>query len=598
MNETLTGGQGVAMAPATPATAPATPATWPGAPATREDAPPLPRKGGRGDRGEGGQGEAMAPATGHPAPATVATPQTDAAGAGRVSRLLAAAALIGMIPVAIIGFAASYTTVADKARAAGFAEWLAPWIPIGLDGAILGFLALDLYMTRRRTPWPLLRFAAHVMTAATVVINAAAGAAVAVATEGQAAAEALPASVRVFWHGLMPVLFVVGVEAARRLIVHAVHLEDGTATDSIPLHRWVLAPIRTPRLYRRMRLAVVRSYPEMVAREQALEGYRVWLTQQLDGDLSRATEVQLLPMTMAPRGYTVEEALALPAKWQAEAQERDRVEADRQRVEAERLRRQAKEDTLRALADDADVVVAEREQDARTGMAAAKAEAAKAEAESAAAAAKAAAEHRRTAAERQSRAEAEALESAEAAAARRRAAEDAAEAERAEAEAERLRAATAQAAALESVEAAAARRRAAQDAAEAERAEAEAERLRAATAQAAADRAAAEKAAAAAREETAMIEARIQQAEDYARLLPRERSERVVARMLLAAGVNPETAEREVEAVPLARVMETLSVKQTAAGDARKAAAALLESGYRPTLLESALDAEREQSRH
>ncbi|MFB7983799.1 DUF2637 domain-containing protein [Streptomyces vinaceus] len=603
MNETLTHGQttgqGEAVAPAAPATAGATPATRPGAPGGPEAAPAPPRQGGQGRPGVVGHPVAVAPAAGHEDPATVATPQAGAAGRGRVSRLLAAAALIGMIPVAIIGFAASYTTVADKAAAAGFASWLAPWIPIGLDGAIIGFLALDLYMTRRRTPWPLLRFAAHGMTAATVAINAAAGAAVAVATEGAAAAEALPTPVRVFWHGLMPVLFVVGVEAARRLIVHATQLEDGTAIDRIPLHRWALSPWKTPKLYREMRLANIRSYPEMVERKRQLEGYRVWLKQELGGDLSEATDEQRLPMTMAGQGFTVEEALALPAKWRAEAdkrakeraeeeaakqraeEEERRAEAERRDAEAERERLRKKAAAVAALTDDTDVEVIKLEQAARTGTAAAKAEAARATAEAEAAAAKVAAEHRRTAAERQSAVEAEALESERAAAARRKAAEDLAEAERAEAEAAKQRAETARAAAeAERQNAAAARERA-----EAERARAEKQAAILAAAEAS-------NAAAQARYEASMIEARAQQAEDYARLTPRERSERLVARMLLAAGANPATAERDVDLVPLARVMEVLGVKQSAASDIRKAAAVLLEAGYHPTQLETELHPE------
>ncbi|MFF4013317.1 DUF2637 domain-containing protein [Streptomyces sp. NPDC001717] len=573
MNETLTDGHHVgqeeAVAPAAPATAGATPATRPGAPGGPEGAPPPPRQGGLGWPGPVGHPVAVAPATGQADPARVATPQAGAAVPRRVARLLAAAALIGMIPVTIIGFAASYSTLAAMAEAAGFATWLAPWIPIGIDGAIIGFLALDLYLTGRRIPWPLLRFGAHAMTAATVVINAAGGTIVKAAADGAAVA----GPVRVLWHALMPILFVVGVEGARRLIVHAAALEDGTASDRIPLHRWVLAPVRTGRLYRRMRLAVVRSYPEMVEREQALEGYRVWLTQELKGDLSKATEVQLLPMTMAPRGYTVEEALALPAKWRAEAAERFRAEAERERAEAERQRRQAKEDKLRALEDASDIEVATHEQAARTGTAAAQAEAAKAAAESAAQAAKAAAEHRRTAAERQALAEAEALESAEAAAARRKAAEDFAAAERAEAEAERQRAEKEKAAAEAVRQRAAAVRHAEAE----ERAKAD---------QAAAEQAAAEAAWAAqtARYETAMVEARAQQAEDYARLTPRERSERQVARMILAAGGDP-------EAIPLTMIMDVLNVKQTAAGDIRKAAVVLLDGGYQPTELETMLDA-------
>ncbi|WP_371681599.1 DUF2637 domain-containing protein [Streptomyces sp. NBC_01276] len=584
METTLTDGhhvgQGEAVAPAAPATAGAAPGPRPPAPVRPEGTPAAPRLGGQGRPGAAGQGVSTAGATAPVDPATVATPQAGSAVPRRIARLLAVAALAGMIPVTIIGFAASYSTLAAMAEAAGFAPWLAPWIPVGIDGAIIGFLALDLYLTGRRIPWPLLRFGAHAMTAATVIINASSGAILKTAAEDAVVA----GPVRMLWHALMPVLFVVGVEGARRLIVHAAQLEDGTASDRVPLHRWVLSPVRTARLYRRMRLAVVRSYPEMVEREQALEGYRVWLTQELDGDLSQASEVQLLPMTMAPRGYTVEQALALPAVWKAEAAERARAEAERERAEAERLRERAKADRLRELADDADIEVATHEQAARKGTAAAEAEAARAEAEAAAAAAKAVAEHRRTAAERLAQTEAEALESERAAAARRKAAEDTAEAERAEAEAEKQRAVKLKAEA------------------EAERQQAEAGRQRAAVKRADADKAAAEaaqaeaeRAAAAARHEASLMEARAQQAEDYARLLPRERSERLVARMLLAAGVVPEQAEEppQLALVPLSEIMTRLGLGQTAAGEIRKAAAARIRGGYRADAFELMMDGQQ-----
>ncbi|MEU3634593.1 DUF2637 domain-containing protein, partial [Streptomyces fradiae] len=332
------------------------------------------------------KGGATAPAAEREEVATApATPAGQTTGrtprvAPTVTRILAVAALVGMVPVTVIGFAASYETLAALALANGFSEALAPWVPLGIDGAIIAFLALDLYLTARRIPWPLLRFAAHAMTAATVIFNASESA---LSTHG-----AWDDPVRAAWHGVMPLLFVVGVEGARRLLVHVGRLEDGTASDSIPLHRWTLAPVRTSRLYRRMRLASVRSYPEMVRREQELEGYRVWLTQELGGDLKRASEVQLLPMTMAPRGYTVEQALALPAKWRAEAAERARAEAERERLEAERDRKQAEEEQrraklarLRELEDAADLEAAEHQSTAKVAAARAEAERLAAEAE-------------------------------------------------------------------------------------------------------------------------------------------------------------------------------------------------------------------------
>ncbi|MEV6426029.1 DUF2637 domain-containing protein [Streptomyces sp. NPDC051662] len=552
MTDTLTGDQHAAyrgaMAGAAPDAAGAAPDGRPGAPGVSGSVPPAPRKGGRTRPGVADSPVSTAPADGD-------ADQAD----GRGTRWLAVAALIGMIPVAIIGFAASYTTVADKAAEAGFAGWLAPWIPIGLDGAIIGFLAMDLYMTRRRTPWPLLRFAAHAMTAATVVINAAAGGAVAVATEGDAAAEALPASVRVFWHGLMPVLFVVGVEGARRLIVHAVELEDGTAIDRIPLHRWALSPLKTPRLYREMRLSNITSYPEMVKRKQALEGYKVWLKQSLGGDLSEASDAQMLPMTMAPQGYSVEEALRLPAKWNADAAERDREETERLRREAEREREQAKADRIAAIRDEGDIVEVEHQTAARTGTAAAEAESTRTRAEL-----------QRLTTERLARTETEAMESEEAAAARRRAADDDEKAAATELRAARIR------------------EDATRKAEEAERRQQETERAAARRitennrlAREAEETAKAELRTARLREETSRIEAAAEAAEDYARLGQRQRNARRVARMLLVAHPEGTPADKiDLEKVPLAAVQDRLSVGKSVAGELRQEGLALIGSGY------------------
>ncbi|MEU0382763.1 DUF2637 domain-containing protein [Streptomyces cyaneofuscatus] len=394
-------------------------------------------------------------------------------------------------------------------------------------------------LVRRGSPWPVLRFSAHAMTLATVVFNAADGLSETTSTSIWTGLAADP--LRALSHAVMPVLFVLGVEAARRLL-----------------------------LYRRMRLAAVRSYPAMVEREQALAGYEVWLRQKHGGDLSKATEEERLPMTMASRGYTVEEALALPAKWAAEAEEREEKDAERQRAKAEQERLRRKADRIAVLTDEADVTEAEHQVAARTDTSAAQAEAAKAKAEAETAAAKAQAELLRRTAERQAVAEAQALESAEEAEAKRRTAEEELKAERAEAEALRLRAQNAQAAI------------------DAERREQEAERIAADRKALAAKAAQDEKDAAAAtleaarlREEAARIEAAAIEAEDYARLSARERNERRVARMLLeAAGLAEGVA---LESVPLADIQAALGVGRTTASELRAAALTLLQNGYRPT---------------
>ncbi|WP_431784859.1 DUF2637 domain-containing protein [Streptomyces chumphonensis] len=552
-----------ATAGAAPDATPAAPDTGPAAPGTPHRAPDALRKGGRSRPAPAAPG-------GGTAPAAEAVEGGQTAGQGR-SRLLAGVALVGMLVVAAVGFAASYATLEARARDWGFGG-LSGWFPIGVDGAILAFLALDLYLIQRGRPWPVLRFAAHAMTLATVWFNA--------SEANVTGASWTDDPVRAAAHGLMPFLFVVGVEAARRAIIHAAQIEEGTATDRIPLHRWVLSPLRTTRLYRRMRLAGVRSYAEMVQREQDLMGYQVWLTQELGGSLKGATQEQRLPMTMAPRGYTVEQALALPARWRAEAEERQRAQAERERAEAERQRAEAeaaeeeqRRARLRALEAAAEEAEAEHRTTSRAEAAAAEAERLRVEAEAATEAARVQAEQVRVVAERRARAEEQVIESADAAEAAARAAE----ADRLRAEHERAESA----ARAESARAEAERQRLAAESARAAAAAAADQEAAAAADRRAADH---ERAAAAARHETAELEARAQRAEDYARLNARERNERRVARMLAASAQGGPVA---LDAVPLADIQEALGVSRTTAGELRTAAADLLASGYRPTDLDA-----------
>jgi hypothetical protein len=94
-----------------------------------------------------------------------------------------------------------------------------------------------------------------------------------------------------------------------------------------------------------MRLAGVRSYPEMIAANRTWTATASGSSKSFGGDLSRASDVQLLPMTLAPKGFTVEERRTLADE--AEAAERaaeleitkaeaaGRVEAVRHQVAAE-----------------------------------------------------------------------------------------------------------------------------------------------------------------------------------------------------------------------------------------------------------------------
>ncbi len=434
---------------------------------------------------------------------------------------LSIVAIVGSVAVGLIGFVMSYDTLRGVAEDDWeFGPDLAKWFPIGVDASILAFLALDLVLIRRGVPWPLLRLVAHAMTLATVWFNASAHGSI---TEDTTRAAA---------HGLMPILFVVGIEAARRLVVQAARLETGTAMDRVPLHRWLLAPWPTVRLYRRMRLCGITSYPEMIARDRDLMGYRQWLARKHGGDLRAADPDALLPMEMARYGISVDQALALPERQEQAAA--DRATARRRRLLA--LETQREVDAMRAKAEQAiaagDLRVAQAEADGRAAEA-------ESEADARATAAQRAAQRERDLEETAAMREAKARQAAADAAAKEAAAKEA------EAEQRRLHAA----------------RSAADDRARLERAAADEalarkEKQQHLTDIAEADlrRAEAEEAAAEARLRAKEIEVAALEAEDLARLGQSERKVRKVARLITAeAGGKPEL-------LPLARIREVLAV--------------------------------------
>ncbi|MGV9419959.1 DUF2637 domain-containing protein [Streptomyces sp. NPDC003674] len=520
----------------------------------------------------------------------------------RLMTTLSFVAAIGGTLVGVIGFAMSYSTLAKVALSWGFSKELAPWFPVGVDASIIAFLALDLYLIRKGTPWPLLRMAAHAMTGATIWFNA--------SSQGQISTDPVQAAS----HGVMPILFVIGVEAARRLIIQKARLEAGTVTDRIPLHRWILSPVATPRFYRRMRLHNVTSYPEMIRRQQELIGYEQWLKRKYDGDLGKATEDELLPMKMAAHGYTVAQALAMPEQ-QERAAEARAEEAERRRLEAETRRELARKKA------EADRLEAEGKLEAVRARVAGETGQARAHARAQVNAAERAAEQEETALEtavvaeaRAREAEAERKEAQEReakAAADVRAAElerQATEKRRLAAEADRVAAAEAQA--IETAEIAEARQRAAEAdlaaaeteraAAETRRRAAEANRLAAeenerkatadANTQAARRREAeTEYAAAEARLAAAEVERRAVEIEDAAKLTPRERAVRKVARMALAAGavfvgLDADGIHRELcRVVTIADIQREFDVSSTdTASKYRQEAVALIAGGYRP----------------
>ncbi|WP_309031309.1 DUF2637 domain-containing protein, partial [Streptomyces alfalfae] len=274
----------------------------------------------------------------------------------------AGAIVIAALALAGIGLYLSFEHVADFAfnelrfGSLGKGQLFA----VGVDVGIMVMIAVDLLMAWLKRPISWIRYPVWLLTAATVVLNAASGA--------PEDAWKLIDYVAAGAHGVVPILFITVVELGRDAIDRVVRPEQAER-DSIPLLRWILAPIATARIFRRMRLWGVTSYPEMIRRDQDLIAYEQWLKRKHEGDISQATEDELLPMKMAPYGYTVAQALAMPDEQEQAAQERAE-EAERRRLDAETRSEVAKaESEAERLRAKGKVELVQAEVDGQTGQA-------------------------------------------------------------------------------------------------------------------------------------------------------------------------------------------------------------------------------------
>jgi len=209
-------------------------------------------------------------------------------------RVLVGVVVAGVVVIAGIGFAGSYAAVRTLALHRGFG-WFADVFPIGVDAGIVVLLALDLLLTWMRIPFPLLRPAAWLLTAATIVFNGAAA----------GADDPLGAGM----HAVIPVLFVVAVEAARHAIGRVADITADRHMESVRITRWLLAPVPTFRLWRRMKLWELRSYEEVIRREQDRLVYRARLRAQYGAAWRRRAPVEaVMPLRLARYGVPLADA--------------------------------------------------------------------------------------------------------------------------------------------------------------------------------------------------------------------------------------------------------------------------------------------------
>ncbi|MYQ77667.1 MULTISPECIES: DUF2637 domain-containing protein [unclassified Streptomyces] len=210
----------------------------------------------------------------------------------RTHRVLIGLVVAGAVLIAAIGFAGSYAAVRELALSKGFGDFSLVF-PIGIDAGICVLLALDLLLTWLRIPFPLLRQTAWLLTAATIAFNGAA---------------AWPDPLGVGMHAVIPVLFVVAVEAARHAVGRIADITADKHMEGVRLTRWLLSPIPTFRLWRRMKLWELRSYEQVIKLEQDRLIYQARLQARYGRAWRRRAPVEsLMPLRLAKYGVPLAE---------------------------------------------------------------------------------------------------------------------------------------------------------------------------------------------------------------------------------------------------------------------------------------------------
>ncbi|UUU31722.1 DUF2637 domain-containing protein [Streptomyces sp. CA-210063] len=207
-------------------------------------------------------------------------------------RVLIGVVVFGAVIIAGIGFAGSYAAVRELALQKGFGNFSYVF-PIGIDAGICVLLALDLLLTWIRIPFPLLRQTAWLLTAATIAFNGAA---------------AWPDPLGVGMHSVIPILFVVAVEAARHAVGRIADITADKHMEGVRLTRWILSPLPTFLLWRRMKLWELRSYEQVIKLEQERLVYQARLRSRFGRAWRRKAPVEsLMPLRLARYGVPLAE---------------------------------------------------------------------------------------------------------------------------------------------------------------------------------------------------------------------------------------------------------------------------------------------------
>ncbi|MCX4673628.1 DUF2637 domain-containing protein [Streptomyces sp. NBC_01381] len=178
-------------------------------------------------------------------PAGVVPPLSGQELAGVVAIVLAAAT------VSTLGLLSSYTALETKAAGWGW-EW--PWLlPVGIDVAVPAFTGASLVLIRMGMELRWIRWVPRALTAVTVYLNWNASD----STAGR------------LGHAALTLLWVIFSEIASHVYATRIGAVTGKKRmETVRRSRWLLAPIPTARLRRRMILWEITSYGEALTRLQ------------------------------------------------------------------------------------------------------------------------------------------------------------------------------------------------------------------------------------------------------------------------------------------------------------------------------------------
>ncbi|MGW7007215.1 DUF2637 domain-containing protein [Streptomyces sp. NPDC054933] len=206
-------------------------------------------------------------------------------------RVLLVVGVLAATTVSALGLLSSYTALEKSATAWG---WSWPWLlPVGIDVSIPAFTVIGLLLIRTNMHLRWVLWVPRALTGATVYLN-------------WQAAHGLAGQIG---HACLILLWVVFSEVGSHVYASRIGAVTGRRMETIRRSRWLLAPISTAVIRRRMILWEITSYAEALERQRAYTLARAEMRERWgrrwrwDAPLRERTLLrmgELLPATIAP----------------------------------------------------------------------------------------------------------------------------------------------------------------------------------------------------------------------------------------------------------------------------------------------------------